>query len=306
MLRLSISERMRLAALGVDRTRRAAVAQALGSPLLRWRYGSQVADRLLIVPQDLRTADPSLWHEFQLGQFGLAGAIAHIDDGSPFEIVPPSTGWARALHGFSWLRHLSAVESDASRDLARKLAVEWTLRHGNGSGVAWEPAVAGRRLISWISHAHVLLDGGDQVSYDALTESLGRQLVRMSASWRDAPHGHPRLVALMSLVLADLCIAGHDRHLAGIERAFAEELSRQILDDGGHVSRNPAVLVELMLDFLPLRQCFAARDRPAPAVLDAAVAGRKVEWRWIKGHAGHPENERADALARAGIETLKV
>ena len=33
--------------------------------------------------------------------------------------------------------------------------------------------------------------------------------------------------------------------------------------------------------------------------LDAACEGRRVEWRWVKGHAGHPENERADALARA-------
>lgn len=272
MLRLSITERMRLAALGADRTRRAAVAQALGSPLLRWRYGSPVADRLLIVPQDLRTADPSLWHEVQLGQFGLAGMIAHIDDGSPFEIEPPSRGWARALHGFSWLRHLSAVDSDAARDLSRTLAVEWTVRHGNGGRVAWEPAVAARRLISWISHAHVLLDGGDQTSYDALTASLGRQLVRMSACWRDAPPGYPRLLALTSLVLADLCIAGHDRHLAGVERAFSDELSRQILGDGGHISRNPAVMVDLMLDFLPLRQCFTARDRPIPPVLDTAVA----------------------------------
>ncbi len=28
---------------------------------------------------------------------------------------------------------------------------------------------------------------------------------------------------------------------------------------------------------------------------------QKVEWKWVKGHAGHPENERADTLARAGI-----
>ncbi|MFN3959330.1 MAG: ribonuclease HI [Parvularculaceae bacterium] len=34
--------------------------------------------------------------------------------------------------------------------------------------------------------------------------------------------------------------------------------------------------------------------------LDAATEGRKVEWRWIRGHDGHAENERADALARAG------
>ncbi|MCR9222323.1 MAG: ribonuclease HI [Alphaproteobacteria bacterium] len=35
--------------------------------------------------------------------------------------------------------------------------------------------------------------------------------------------------------------------------------------------------------------------------LDAAAKGHKIDWRWIKGHAGHPENERADALARAAI-----
>jgi ribonuclease HI len=40
--------------------------------------------------------------------------------------------------------------------------------------------------------------------------------------------------------------------------------------------------------------------------LDAAQARHKVDWRWIKGHAGHEENERADALARAGMAPFKV
>ncbi|MEK9673743.1 MAG: ribonuclease HI [Rhodospirillaceae bacterium] len=35
--------------------------------------------------------------------------------------------------------------------------------------------------------------------------------------------------------------------------------------------------------------------------LDAALQGHDVTWEWVKGHAGHPENERADELARAGI-----
>jgi ribonuclease HI len=39
--------------------------------------------------------------------------------------------------------------------------------------------------------------------------------------------------------------------------------------------------------------------------LDEAQARHRVEWRWIKGHAGHPENERADALARAGMAPYK-
>ena len=35
--------------------------------------------------------------------------------------------------------------------------------------------------------------------------------------------------------------------------------------------------------------------------LDALAAGHEIEWRWVKGHAGHPDNERADALARKGL-----
>ena len=39
--------------------------------------------------------------------------------------------------------------------------------------------------------------------------------------------------------------------------------------------------------------------------LDQARSGHEVIWEWIKGHAGHPENERADKLARQGMEPFK-
>ncbi|NTV70488.1 MAG: ribonuclease HI [Azonexaceae bacterium] len=40
-------------------------------------------------------------------------------------------------------------------------------------------------------------------------------------------------------------------------------------------------------------------------LLDAQVRRHKLEWIWVKGHAGHPENERADALANRGIDELR-
>ena len=39
--------------------------------------------------------------------------------------------------------------------------------------------------------------------------------------------------------------------------------------------------------------------------LDEARGRHRVRWEWIKGHAGHPENERADELARAGMKPFK-
>ncbi|MBK6973620.1 MAG: ribonuclease HI [Sterolibacteriaceae bacterium] len=39
--------------------------------------------------------------------------------------------------------------------------------------------------------------------------------------------------------------------------------------------------------------------------LDELAAQHDVDWCWVRGHAGHPENERADELARRGIESLR-
>lgn len=40
--------------------------------------------------------------------------------------------------------------------------------------------------------------------------------------------------------------------------------------------------------------------------LDALLARNKITWHWVKGHAGHPDNERADALANRGMEPFKL
>jgi ribonuclease HI len=36
--------------------------------------------------------------------------------------------------------------------------------------------------------------------------------------------------------------------------------------------------------------------------LDQLVQAHQVDWKWVKGHSGHPENERADQLANRGVE----
>ena len=271
MSELTLKERLRIATLSADRSTRSAVAGMFSSPFLRWSFGPPAADQLLLVPQDLRTADPSFWHEIEHGQFGLAGSIALLRRRSPFDIDPPNDGWARELHGFGWLRNLAATGNDDARKAARGLAAEWVLRRCADDHVAAETAVAARRLISWISHANLLLEGADQPTYRTITQSLGRQLVHLSAAWRDTPEGYPRLVALIALTLAHLSIAGHERQLKGVEEWLAAELAHQVLPDGGHISRNPSVLVEIMLDLLPLGQCFTARARTTPAPLTDAL-----------------------------------
>ena len=232
----------------------------------------QPIEQLVLSPQDLRTADPSFASEIYHGHFGLAGAVAMVgSESSPFQVIPPSRAWERNLHGFGWLRHLSAAGDEISREHARALVRDWLKLHGKPGGTAWQADLLSRRVISWLSHSRIFLENADQRFYGMVTESLTRQVRYLRANFHDAPPGAARLVALAALVFADLCTSEKYAPEASESRAFSDELNRQILGDGGHISRNPLVLIGLLLDLLPMRQCFIARDVPPPDSLIAAI-----------------------------------
>lgn len=264
MTELSIAERLKIKSLAAEQTRRRALTMTLSSPLLRWRYGAAASDQILIVPQDLRAADPSFWFEVENGHFGLSSEIADLKGASPFRVDPPSLAWERDLHGFSWLRHLAATETEEAAAAARQLVLEWIALHRTARGVPFEPVVVARRLMSWIAQANLMLEGADARAYTSVLGSLGQQLVALKSTWRNAPDGVPRLTCLTALVISGLAISGHERQLQDAVAALVEELKRQMLDDGGHISRNSSVLVDIVLDLLPLGQCFQARGRDAP------------------------------------------
>src|SRR5438045_9409441 len=76
---------------------------------------------------------------------------------------------------------------------------------------------------------------------------------------------------MAALTDAALWTAGQARTLMAMTRRLVEELERQILPDGGHISRNPGALIELLLDLLPLKQAFSARNVPPPTGLLNAI-----------------------------------
>ncbi len=234
-------------------------------------YPGTQAEQLLLAPQELRTADPSFATEVYNGHFGLAGKLAELGAESPFDIEPPSVGWARELYGFSWLRHLRAAGSELAREQAKALVHEFVRERRSIRGLAWQPEIVARRVISWLSNSVLILDSGEPEAYEAFLKALTAQLRYLSASYRDAPDGVPRLLTLMALLYGGLCIAEQQPVVDRYTRHLGKELDRQVLPDGGHISRNPEALIELLLDLLPLRQCFVARDRVPPKELTDAI-----------------------------------
>jgi uncharacterized heparinase superfamily protein len=271
MSRVLIAERTRLSVFVVRRTLRAGLGRLHAHPLLRWRFSSAGADRLLIAPQDLRTADPTRASEIYGGRFAFAGKIVACDGRSPFEMTPPSQEWAEALLGFGWLRHLRAAESAITRSNARALVDDWVSLQGAWSTLAWRPDIVARRIMAWLTHAPFLLHDADARFYRRFLRSLTRQVRYLRRTARNVRDGLPRLQAVIALNYAALCMAGQMRLAKPAARRLADELLRQIVPDGGHISRNPGTLIELLLDLLPLRQAFGARNIAPPAALINAI-----------------------------------
>ena len=100
MMRVSVAERSGLSVLIGRRAFRSLLGQINAHPLMRWRFGSAKTDRLVIAPQDLRTADATRASEIYAGRFAFAGKVVVCDRRSPFEMTPPSDEWAVTLLSF--------------------------------------------------------------------------------------------------------------------------------------------------------------------------------------------------------------
>ena len=270
MARVSVAEGTRLSVFLARGLLGRVTSRVTAHPIVNWPFSFGKADRIAIAPQDLRTSDATRASEIYAGRFAFAGKVVTCDSRSPFEMAPPSEDWAAALFGFSWLRHLRAAQSGITRANARALVDEWITLNRSHDPIAWRADVVARRVMSWLSQAPLVLDGADAQFYRRFLRSLTRQVRHLRHTAWQARDGVPRLQAAIALAYAALCMARQQRHVRAATKRLSDELSRQILADGGHISRNPGALIELLLDLLPLRSVFTARNLvPPPALLNA-------------------------------------
>ncbi len=230
-----------------------------------------VPTRLHFAPQDLRTADPTIATDIYSGFFAFSGRAITTGGRSPFAFTPPSRAWGEALYGFGWLRHLRAAGTALAQANARSLVDEFVTSKLGDKRIACSPEITARRLMSLISQSPLILEGADHAFYQRFLRIIGQHVRKLERQVRSGALPFQQLMAAIALCYAGLCCEGLDRNLRRASRLLARELERQILADGGHVSRNPRIAVDLLFDLLPLRQMFASREVDTPDALLHAI-----------------------------------
>ena len=229
--------------------------------------------RLVIAPQDLRRGDHTIAHDIFAGRLTFAGRRIDTGGKSPFDLKPPSYAFAEELHGFSWLRHARAADSPETRDRTRALVADWIDLYGRSSkGLTNEIPVLIRRIISWTTQSPLLLEGSDESFYRLFIKSLHRQAGILLGERRLGVPPTSNLGSLIALSYFALCADRNEKLAANLQDRLVVAIQAEILPDGGHVSRNPQVLVDTLLDLLPLQQAYLARNFKIPPEIPSAIA----------------------------------
>lgn len=188
------------------------------------------------------------------GEWGEAG-------GSPVTLA--------AAHGFTWLRDLRALGTDAARARARLLVADWIAAPGHDP-VAARPDVAGARLAAWLGHYDFFADSADDGFRHTLMARLVAETRLLAARLPAEPHDARGLTALKGLVAAAVALPDRVSLLARALRLLGAEIGRQVLPDGCHAERSPAAQLAALADLVEVRALLqAAQVAPSLALATA-------------------------------------
>ncbi len=253
------------------RLRQAASAFLFRSPLYRYSLKGRHPHGLTATPADPWPGDPDCADALFQGRYRFAGEEVTAPNQAVWTASGMSEAWLAELHGFAWLRHFAARGGDAAQRHARALVASWIETFPDWHPLAWRPDVIGRRLIAWLGHGPFIIQNAELTYRSRVLDSIVRQSRHLARAVGLVPGGPPRLAAISGLIYSGVCLPdGRRRAIQGL-RLLERELEAQILGDGGHVARNPSVLMAVLRDLVALRGALVAAEQEVPVGLQNAI-----------------------------------
>lgn len=240
------------------------------SPFYGISLGGGAPDGLIMVPPDPWPGDAARGGPILRGEFRFADETVR-GDRVAWQPVGTSDAWRTALNGFEWLKDLRAVGGDTARRRARTLISDWIERHDRWHEHSWRPDVLGRRLYAWLGQHDFFCASADDEFRKRCFASIVRQARHLSRTLSHGAAGEGRIASIKALAAAGLCVPGHQAWPQQALEALDDELTAQILPDGGHVSRNPATLMEVLRHLVDLRGVLLAAGHNVPPALHGAI-----------------------------------
>lgn len=243
------------------------------TPLHTLRLKGRYPLKLIAAPDDPVIGDVARGRALLAGRIVVRGETRDL---LTLDFARPdwSRPFADHLHGFGWLRDLSTVATRAQgAPIAESLLSRWLDAHADKvGGPAWAPDLWGRRILAWTAHAPLILSSTDLIYRSRVLNALARGARHLDRGADKAAPGAARIAAWCGVVAAGLLIPGGDPRRAFGEAGLARAIAAGSFDDGGSVSRSPAMLLDTVALLSQLRECYVARNEEMPEVAVGALA----------------------------------
>jgi uncharacterized heparinase superfamily protein len=234
-------------------------AVTYGSPLYRIMLDQGPLPERLRVP----FADP--WPgRAEVGQALIAGQTQLFAEGAVAAALGDET------HG--WLRDLRAVGTDMARRRAAALINDWIDEQETWHDDSWTPGLLGERLANWLAFYVFYAPAQTPAFEERLIASCARQLRHLMRTLPVTIAGLDSFRAVKGLIYGGATIGEGERAIGLALDLLTRSLSAEILSDGGHIARNPSLLLAVLRALIDIRAALRALDIALPQDLSMAIA----------------------------------
>lgn len=239
------------------------------NPFHRMRLGEAAPEHIEGWGRDPRVGDAERGREIGRGIWRIAAERIAGEHALPWERAHPSRHFTARLHSFSWLVDLAAVGPSAEVRIA-ELIESWVTESGDWDDLAWDPELTAERLFAWLCWGRPAFELGDTARRAPLLRSAARQarlLMLAESELSERPLGS--IKAGVALILAAAAGFPDAERLVGQgEELIMEACAKQFFPDGGHQSRSPEALAEVLCDLVTAHDVLAELDEPPPILRD--------------------------------------
>jgi len=248
---------------------------AFNNILYNWSLGGAVPHGFIVPLTDTWPGVMERGRWLCSGAFAMDGEMLEMHDehscGSFWEPAGVGDNWLFHMHGFSWLRDLKALGGEEARLQARNMVKSWAKRYGACQPSFWRSDYIGARLANWISFYDFFGESAEEEFQDRFFTILIRQARHLSRSLQTCPAGLPVFYAIKGLIYAGIALEGRESWLEQALDLLQQENRKQILPDGGHISRNSEKLLEALQIVIDIRMALLAGGYPVPVALEHTI-----------------------------------
>lgn len=237
----------------------------------KWKLAGTIPEKLILSPVDVwkGSAEKARWL-IHGGVFMLEGDRLELHNAN-WNPDGVDDAWIKYIHGFEWLRDLRTLGGDKGRLAARAMLENWMLQHPHPDEINWRADILGLRLSNWLASFTFFGESATAEFQEQFYISLARQVRVLSKSVPGCLNGVPMLQALKGLAYAGLAMEGREQLLEQALNLLHKEIGRQILSDGGHVSRSPQQLLDAIIVLVDIRSALRQGGYPCPEKIQHAL-----------------------------------